>query len=125
MTADIVPQLEDCANRLRVTSIESTTQAGSGHPTSSVSSAEIMATLFFAEMRYDVQKPKDVNADRFVMSKGHACPILYAAWYEAGLLTHEQCMSLRQIDSDLEGHPTPVCLIFFFFILTILAFEFY
>jgi len=107
MTADQVAKLEDCANRLRVTSIETTAQANSGHPTSSTSCAEIMATLFFAEMRYDVQKPKDVNADRFVMSKGHACPILYAAWHEAGLLTHEQCMTLRQIDSDLEGHPTP------------------
>jgi len=107
MTADLVHQLEDCANRLRVTAIETTAHANSGHPTSSTSCAEIMATLFFNEMRYDVQKPKDVNADRFVMSKGHGCPILYAAWHEAGLLTYEQCMTLRHIDSDLEGHPTP------------------
>lgn len=94
MSADLVNQLEDCANRLRVTSIEITSKANSGHPTSSTSSAEIMSTLFFNEMRYDVAHPKDVNADRFVMSKGHACPVLYAAWHEAGLLTHEQCMTV-------------------------------
>ncbi|KAI6198193.1 Transket-pyr domain-containing protein [Aphelenchoides besseyi] len=80
MSSDNVALLEDCANRLRVTSIEITSKANSGHPTSSASAAEIMATLFFAEMRYDAQKPRDVNADRFVMSKGHACPVLYAAW---------------------------------------------
>ncbi|KAI6181377.1 Transket-pyr domain-containing protein [Aphelenchoides besseyi] len=107
MSSDNVALLEDCANRLRVTSIEITSKANSGHPTSSASAAEIMATLFFAEMRYDAQKPRDVNADRFVMSKGHACPVLYAAWVEAGLLSRDDCMTLRHIDSDIEGHPTP------------------
>lgn len=102
MSTGLIHQLEDCANRLRVTTIETTAKANSGHPTSSTSSAEIMSTLFFSEMRYDVQNPKDVNADRFVMSKGHGCPVLYAAWHEAGLLTYEQCMTLRHIDSDLE-----------------------
>ncbi|KAE9412126.1 hypothetical protein Angca_007945, partial [Angiostrongylus cantonensis] len=72
--------------------------------------ADIMATLFFHEMKYDVAHPKLVSADRFVLSKashGHACPILYAAWEEAGLLTKEQVMSLRKVTSDIEGHPTP------------------
>lgn len=67
-----------------------------------------MATLFFHEMRYDVKEPKSASADRFVLSKGHACPILYAAWEEAGLLTHDDVLSLRKITSDIEGHPTPV-----------------
>uniref|UniRef100_A0A915ETX9 Transketolase-like pyrimidine-binding domain-containing protein n=1 Tax=Ditylenchus dipsaci TaxID=166011 RepID=A0A915ETX9_9BILA len=58
-------------------------------------------------MHYDVNHPKHQAADRFVLSKGHACPILYAAWEEAGLLTHEQVLTLRDINSDLEGHPTP------------------
>lgn len=66
-----------------------------------------MSTLFFSEMKYDVAEPKSASADRFVLSKGHACPILYAAWEEAGLLSHEQVLSLRKIDSDIEGHPTP------------------
>ncbi|KAJ1373868.1 hypothetical protein KIN20_036397 [Parelaphostrongylus tenuis] len=99
--------LEDAANRMRISAIEMTTAAKSGHPTSSTSAAEIMATLFFHEMRYDVANPKLASADRFVLSKGHACPILYAAWEEAGLLTKEEVMSLRKVTSDIEGHPTP------------------
>lgn len=66
-----------------------------------------MSTLFFSEMKYDIAEPKSASADRFILSKGHACPILYAAWEEAGLLSHEQVLSLRKIDSDIEGHPTP------------------
>lgn len=64
-----IAELQDAANRMRVSSIEQTSKANSGHPTSSVSAAEIMATLFFSEMHYDVQKPKDSSADRFVLSK--------------------------------------------------------
>jgi len=77
-----VAELKDAANRMRVSSVEMTSAANSGHPSSSVSAAEIMSTLFFGEMRYDVAHPKHVAADRFVLSKGHACPILYAAWYD-------------------------------------------
>ena len=73
-----------------------------------------MATLFFHEMKYDIKEPRAANADRFILSKGHACPILYAAWEEAGLLSHDDVLSLRRIDSDIEGHPTPVCFINFF-----------
>lgn len=102
-----VDKLQDCANRLRVSAIEQVAVANSGHSTSSISAAEILSTLFFGEMRYDVQHPKHEAADRFVLSKGHACPILYAAWKEAGLLTQEQLLTFRDINSDLEGHPTP------------------
>lgn len=58
-------------------------------------------------MRYKVNKPKDVSNDRLILSKGHAAPILYAAWAEAGLFPVEQLRTLRKLDSDLEGHPTP------------------
>jgi transketolase len=66
-----------------------------------------MATLFFAEMRFDPRAPGLPDSDRFVLSKGHAAPILYAAWAEAGAFDRKELLSLRTIDSDLEGHPTP------------------
>ena len=72
-----------------------------------MSAAEIVATLFFSEMRFDPQDPQNPYNDRFVLSKGHAAPILYAAWAEAGLFPRDEVMKLRQIGSDLEGHPTP------------------
>ena len=80
--------------------------AGSGHPTSCCSAAEIMAALFFGQMRFDPRDPGNEENDRFVLSKGHAAPVLYAAWAEAGIIDRDQLSSLRQIDSDLEGHPT-------------------
>ncbi|XP_013790218.1 transketolase-like isoform X1 [Limulus polyphemus] len=99
--------LRDIANRLRVDSIKSTNAATSGHPTSCCSMAEIMSVLFFNTMRYKVTEPRDASNDRFVLSKGHAAPILYAAWAEAGLFPVDDLLNLRKIDSDLEGHPTP------------------
>lgn len=66
-----------------------------------------MAALFFAEMRYDPANPQNPYADRLVLSKGHAAPILYAAWAEAGYIPHNDLLNLRKITSDLEGHPTP------------------
>ena len=78
------------------------------HPTSCASCAEILSVLFFNTMRYKVKAPRDANSDRFVMSKGHACPALYAAWAEAGLFPVSDLLNLRKIDNDLEGHPTPV-----------------
>lgn len=72
-----------------------------------MSAAEIVATLFFAEMRYEPTNPRHQGADRFVLSKGHAAPILYAAWAAAGLFPREELLDLRKIESDLEGHPTP------------------
>ncbi|XP_071510288.1 transketolase-like protein 2 [Diadema antillarum] len=99
--------LKDIANKLRVHSIVSTSAAKSGHPTSCCSAAEIMSVLFFNTMRYSIGKPRDPGSDRFIMSKGHAAPILYAAWAEAGLIEVEDLKNLRKIDSLLEGHPTP------------------
>lgn len=77
------------------------------HPTSCASIAEIMSVLFFNTMRYKISEPRDPSSDRLILSKGHACPILYAAWAEAGLFPIEDLNNLRKFDSDLEGHPTP------------------
>jgi transketolase len=107
MTPTAVSALRNIATRLRIDSIRSTTAAGSGHPTTCMSAAEIMAAVFFGEMRFDPQNPGNPGSDRFVLSKGHAAPILYAAWAEAGLFPREELLKLRRIDSDLEGHPTP------------------
>lgn len=95
------------AGRLRSLSIMMTTEAGSGHPTSCMSAAEIVAMLFFRVMRYDPANPVSAESDRFVLSKGHAAPVLYAALVEAGTLSREEAMTLRRIDSRVEGHPTP------------------
>lgn len=102
-----VQVLQDIANRLRIHSISATNASKSGHPTSCASIAEIMSVLFFNTMRYSIQNPKHKSSDRLVLSKGHAAPILYAAWAEAGLFPTENLLNLRKIDSDLEGHPTP------------------
>jgi transketolase len=106
-TASHVNALKNIATRLRIDSIRSTSEAGSGHPSTCCSAAEIMAALFFAEMRYDPRDPRNPDNDRFVLSKGHAAPILYAAWAEVGIISREDTLKLRRIDSDLEGHPTP------------------
>ncbi|HIN27463.1 MAG: transketolase [Candidatus Poribacteria bacterium] len=104
---DLVTTLEQKANDLRIHSIMSTAAAGSGHPTTCMSCAEIISTLFFHAMRYDPKNPDNPNNDRFILSKGHAAPILYAAWAELGIISRENLLDLRKIDSDLEGHPTP------------------
>jgi transketolase len=102
-----VPALQNVATELRIDSILSTSEAGSGHPTSCMSAAEIVATLFFGEMRFNPKDPQNPDNDRFILSKGHAAPVLYAAWAEVGLFPREELLKLRRIDSDLEGHPTP------------------
>jgi transketolase len=102
-----VPALINIATRLRIDSVRSTSEAGSGHPSTCCSAAEIVAALFFAEMRYDPRDPQNPDNDRFVLSKGHGAPILYAAWAEIGFLKPEALLTLRRLDSDLEGHPTP------------------
>ncbi len=98
--------LAQAAKRLRRLVLRMTTAAGSGHPTSCMSCAEIVAALFFHEMRWDPDDPAAHDVDRFVLSKGHAAPILWAALSEAGAID-EDPLSLRKIDSTLEGHPTP------------------
>lgn len=99
--------LKGIANQLRIHSITATTAAGSGHPTSCCSAADLVAALFFGHMRYDAKNPHFYNNDRFILSKGHAAPLLYAAWAENGFVPVEHLATLRQFTSDLEGHPTP------------------
>lgn len=98
--------LNHIAYNLRVSILEMTTQAGSGHPTSSLSSADLVAALFFNEMDFDPKDPYNPNNDRFILSKGHASPVLYAIWKELGILTEEDLMTYRNFNSVLEGHPT-------------------
>jgi transketolase len=110
VTADapaLVPALNDIAIRLRIDSIRATTAAGSGHPSSCCSAAEIVAALFFGEMRFDPRHPQDPDNDRFVMSKGHAAPLLYAAWAEAGAFDRSELLEWREIGADLAGPATP------------------
>jgi transketolase len=99
--------LESVARKLRRLVIQMTTEAGSGHPTSCMSCADIIAALFFHEMRWDPKDPTARNVDEFVLSKGHAAPILWAVLHEAGAIS-DDLMSLRRFGSKLEGHPTPV-----------------
>ena len=99
--------LAEKARLLRIHSMRMTTAAGSGHPTSCLSAAELMAATFFYAMRFDRSNPNSLASDRFVLSKGHAAPILYAALAEAGVFPVSRLMTLRQFSSELEGHPTP------------------
>jgi len=99
--------LKGIANQLRIHSIEATTAAGSGHPTSCCSAADLAAALFFGHMKYDAKNPHYYNNDRFILSKGHAAPLLYAVWAENGFVPIPELLKLRQFTSDLEGHPTP------------------
>ncbi len=105
--APSLAQLHNIATQLRIDSVRSTSEAGSGHPTSCLSAADIVAALFFSEMRFDPRDPRHPEADRFVLSKGHAAPILYAAWAAAGAFPREHLLTLRKFTSDLEGHPVP------------------
>ena len=99
--------LTGIANQLRIHSIAATTAAGSGHPTSCASAADLVAALFFGQMRYDPKDPHYANNDRFILSKGHAAPLLYAAWAENGVVPISELTKLRELGNDLEGHPTP------------------
>lgn len=104
---ELLTTLQNKATQLRIGSVLATSEAGSGHPSSCCSAADIVAALFFSVMRYDPKNPKAPNSDRFVLSKGHAAPLLYAAWAEAGLFPTSDLLKLRTLASDLEGHPTP------------------
>src|SRR5271166_898834 len=107
MNATIEENLAGIANQLRIDSIEATTAAGSGHPSSCCSAADVVTALFFGHMRYDLKNPHHPNADRFILSKGHAAPLLYSVWAELGMFPREHLKTLRELSSDLEGHPTP------------------
>src|SRR5215510_3474018 len=103
----LIPALKNIATQLRIDSLRSTSEAGSGHPTSCCSAADILAALFFGHMRYLPKDPHYYNNDRFILSKGHAAPVLYAVWAETGLFPASELLKLRELNSDLEGHPTP------------------
>jgi transketolase len=102
----IINFIEHIAYNLRRWSIIAPARAGSGHPTSCLSAADIVAIIFFYAMRYDPYDYTNPDNDRFILSKGHAAPLLYGAWHELGLVTDDEMLSYRKIDSVLEGHPT-------------------
>jgi len=105
---EIIPFLQHAALQLRIDSIRSTAQSGSGHPTTCMSAADIVAAIFFYKLRYDLEHHENPNNDRFILSKGHAVPVVYAAWKQLGVITDAEMMSLREVTSRFEGHPTPL-----------------
>lgn len=98
--------IENISKLLRYHILISTTEAGSGHVTSSLSSVELMASLFFKYFKFDLEDPKYINNDRLIFSKGHASPLFYALFAGCGKISEEELMHLRKFDSVLEGHPT-------------------
>ncbi|MBV8558554.1 MAG: transketolase [Planctomycetaceae bacterium] len=99
-------ELLDRAKAIRKDILRMTTEAGSGHPSSSLSATEIVAALYFGGfLRYDPKNPRWPDRDRFILSKGHAAPVLYAALAEAGFFPRDLLMTLRKLGSPLEGHP--------------------
>ena len=105
MTDRSVAELENIANKLRLHVVEMTYAANSGHPGGSLSAADLMATLYFRVMRHDPSNPQWEDRDRFVLSKGHVAPVLYAALAESGYFPVEDLLTLRKIGSKLQGHP--------------------
>jgi transketolase len=103
-----VEQLKEIARELRVESLKMIHAAGSGHPGGSLSAAEITACLYFRVMKWTPGKPDDPNRDRFLISKGHGVPVVYAALARAGCIPREELKTLRRIDSRLQGHPDHV-----------------
>src|SRR5690606_38170816 len=93
--------------QLRVDSVRAAAAAGSGHPTSSMSAADLMAVLLARHLHYDFDHPDHPGNDRFVLSKGHASPLMYAAFKAAGAIDDEELLTFRKLGSRLEGHPTP------------------
>ncbi len=100
-------EIKELAAQLRVDSIRCTTAAASGHPTSSMSAADLMAVLMARYWKYDFANPKAPNNDHLVFSKGHACPLLYSMFKAGGGITDEELLTLRRFGSRLEGHPNP------------------
>ncbi len=94
------------AKLLRYYSLLSTTQAGSGHPTSCLSAADLMAVLYFDYFKFDFKNPKNLYNDRLIFSKGHAAPLLYSLYKVAGLISEDDVLSLRKLESQFQGHPT-------------------
>ena len=106
-SAATIAAVTEHARLLSIYSMMSTTAAGSGHPTSCMSAAELVAGVYFYAMKFDPKNANSNDDDRFVLSKGHAAPLLYSALAEAGVFPVSRVMTLRQFSSELEGHPTP------------------
>lgn len=100
-----IENLKKTAQLVRQDIVKMITESASGHPGGSLSSVEILTALYFSEMNIDPKNPKDENRDRFVLSKGHAAPALYAVLAERGYFKKEELMTLRKINSNLQGHP--------------------
>ncbi|MER5292632.1 transketolase [Streptomyces pharetrae] len=100
-------ELVELGQQLRVDSVRAAAAAGSGHPTSSMSAADLMAVLLANHLRYDFDRPDHPANDRLILSKGHASPLLYSAFKAAGALDDEELLTFRKMGSRLEGHPTP------------------
>src|SRR5918995_2541446 len=98
----------ELAQQLRVDSVRASAAAGSGHPTSSMSAAELMAVLLDGHLRLDFEHPENPQNDHLVFSKGHASPLLYSCFKAAGAISDEELLSFRKLGSPFEGHPTPV-----------------
>ncbi len=103
-------RLKEIAARLRIDIIEMLARAGSGHPGGSLSATDLVACLFFSRMRHDPKRVDWPERDRFVLSKGHAAPVLYAAMAEAGYFPRQELMTLRRLNSRLQGHPVNTAL---------------
>lgn len=101
-----IPDLKKTANQLRMDVINMLAEAGSGHPGGSLSSAEIVTALYFNIMKYDPKNPNWNERDYFILSKGHSCPIQYAAMARTGYFPVEELMTLRKINTRLQGHPS-------------------
>jgi transketolase len=99
--------MRELAQQLRVDSVRASAAAGSGHPTSSMSAADLMAVLFSGHLRYDFDAPENTANDHLVFSKGHASPLLYALYKAAGAIDDEELLTFREFGSRLQGHPTP------------------
>src|SRR3954466_15199580 len=98
---------QELGQQLRVDSIRSSAVTKSGHPTSSMSAADVMAVLLAKYLHYDFGAPDDPHNDHLIFSKGHASPLLYAMYRAAGAISDEELLSYRKRGSRLEGHPTP------------------
>ena len=105
LTQDVKQLVQEKAKAIRVSIVQSVTAAKSGHPGGSLSIADVMALLYYVEMNVDPANPKAPNRDRFVLSKGHAAPALYATLAEKGFIDIEDLKGFRHIDSKLQGHP--------------------
>ncbi|MDA8035306.1 MAG: transketolase, partial [Actinomycetota bacterium] len=109
MAAPALSEVAELARQLRVDSIRCSTGAGSGHPTSSLSAADLIAVLATRHLHYDWQDPKRPTNDHLVFSKGHASPLLYSLYRAVGVVSEDELLTTyRRLGSRLQGHPTPI-----------------